>query len=244
LDLLGTLAGTWADGTRPKDLYASTVSKAPARWLPTLVEGLGSADKRVQNGCAELCSMLSADAPSLVYAHAERFREQLRAKEPVVRWEGACTLGNLAHVDERGVVVACVPALTAQLAHESIVLQGHSVRALSKVAAAHPSEAPGILEAFVHAEKHFAGSRVGYLVEAMEVFAATAALQALHPRVERFVRRHLTSPAASVAKKAARVMRLLGRVTHVARVTPAAMRKKPSALEARAKAKRARAKRA
>jgi hypothetical protein len=244
LDLLGTLAGTWGDGTRPKDLYASTVAKAPARWLPALVEGLGSSDKRVQNGCAELFSLLSADAPALVYAHVERFRERLAAKEPVVRWEAACTLGNLAEVDARGVVVACIPALEAQLAHESIVLQGHSVRALGKVAAAHPSEAPGILEALVHAEKHFAGSRVGYLVEAMEAFAGAPTLHALHPHVERFVRRHLASPAASVAKKAARVMRLLGRVTRGARVSPGAARKKPNALEARAKAKRARAKRA
>jgi hypothetical protein len=241
LDLLATLAGTWGDGTRPKDLYASTVAKAPTRWVPTLVEGLGADDKRVQNGCAELFSLLSADAPEVVYAHAERFRERLAAREPVVRWEAACTLGNLAAVDARGVVVGCVPALTAQLAHESIVLQGHSVRALGKVAAANPSEAPGILEALVHAEKHFAGSRVGYLVEAMEAFATTSALEALHPRVERFVRRHLASPAASVAKKAARVMRLLGRAP---RVAPAAARKKPSALEARAKAKRAKAKRA
>ncbi len=238
MDLLGTLAGTWGDGTRPKDLYASTVAKAPARWVPTLVQGLGSSDKRVQNGCAELLSLLSADAPALVYAHAERLRDRLAAQEPVVRWEAACTLGNLAHVDDRGVVVACIPALAAQLAHESIVLQGHSVRALGKIAAAHPGEAPGILEALVHAEKHFAGSRVGYLVEAMEVFAATTALQALHAPVERFVRRHLASPAASVAKKAARVMRLLGRAA------PKATRKKPSALEARAKAKRARVKRA
>ena len=53
-----TLAGKWEDGTRPKDLYAEHVSKRPKTYLKQLLAGLSAGERRVENGCAELCSLL------------------------------------------------------------------------------------------------------------------------------------------------------------------------------------------
>ncbi len=94
LDLQKVLEGKWEDGTRPKDLFERHVSKDPARYVADIVGGLSSAERRVQNGCAELSSLVSGADPALLAPHVDLFIANLDAKEAVLRWEAACTLGN------------------------------------------------------------------------------------------------------------------------------------------------------
>jgi hypothetical protein len=101
-DLLRLLEGKWEAGTRPADLYARYVAKRPASYVEMILAGLASKHKRVQGGCAELASRLSADHPTVLYPHLELFLRSLEAKAPILRWEAACTLGNLAAVDDDG----------------------------------------------------------------------------------------------------------------------------------------------
>jgi hypothetical protein len=207
VDILSTLEGKWEDGTRPKDLYALHVSKAPKAYVATLIEGLGSKARRVQGGCAELCSLLSADHPELLAEHAGLFLANLTAKEPILRWEAACTVGNLAATAQAGRIAAHLDALIDNLRHESIVLQGHSARALGKVAKVNPKLAPKILEALFDAAPHFPGTRVGYLVEAAESFTA---IPAMAKRIRELVTPYSTSELKPVATKARRVLKKLG----------------------------------
>ena len=69
VDILGILSGKWEDGTRPKDIYKLYVSKEPADYVMAIVEGLSSAERRVQNGSAEVASYLSETNPEMLYPH-------------------------------------------------------------------------------------------------------------------------------------------------------------------------------
>jgi hypothetical protein len=165
--ILELLDGKWVDGTRPKDLFAAHVSRSPAAYVADIVAGLSGDDRKVQGGCAELASLLSEAHPELLYPHVDLFARNLGAKEPVLRWEAACTLGNLARVDARGVMRDATSVLVRLLRDKGIVLRGHAVRALAKIALAFPEEAARIQAALIEASGEFPGSRVGYVVEAM-----------------------------------------------------------------------------
>ncbi len=206
-DLLTALDGKWDSGNRPAELFARHVSKHPARYLDAILEGLEQTKKKkVQNGCAELASLVSQAAPELLRPHLSRFARQLRADEPVLRWEAACTLGNLATVDREGALGRLVPQLADALAHQSIVLQGHAARALAKIARAEPKQAPRIFEALSGSSHFFPGTRAGYLVEAMEAFQAD---EALRTRAIAFVEGFTSSGHPPVARKAKKALRQL-----------------------------------
>ena len=198
------LAGKWEDGTRRADLFASRVSREPERYLPELLAGLASRERRVQGVSAELCSPLSAASPQHLAPHAALFLANLEAKAPILRWEAACTVGNLAAVAD---VRAALEPLASNLDDKSIVLQGHSVRALAKLARAHPPFAARILDALLASELRFPGKRVGFLVEAMEAFDTPPALAA---QARAFAERHRASTVTSVAQKARRALKKLG----------------------------------
>lgn len=205
-NLLSILDGPWEDGTRPADLYEQRVARRPADHVSVVLEGLASKKKRVQGGCAEIASRLSADHPELLYPHLDHFVGNLRAKEPILRWEAVCTIGNLAGVDDKKLIAEHVDDIAAMLAHKSIVLQGHAVRALAKIAASNPKRAKGILAALTGATRYFPGSRVGYIVEAMEQFAQYPALAA---SVRTFLAPYADSESAPVARKAKKALKRL-----------------------------------
>ncbi len=207
VDIQKALDGKWEDGSRPKDLFERHVARDPAAFVAAIVAGLSSGQRKVQNGCAELASLVSAADPSLLVPHVDLFVANLGAKEAVLRWEAACTLGNLASADQSGRVLGALAQLQAALGHESIVLQGHAVRALTKIALASPESAPGVLDALTRAGPRFPGTRVGYLVEAMESFAAFPALAA---KARAFAGKYEESDLRPVASKAKRALKKLG----------------------------------
>lgn len=204
--ILDMLNGVWEDGTRPKDLYATRIKTAPATYLADILSGLRGENRKVQGGCAELASLLSEDHPDLLYPHVDLFRENLAAKEPILRWEAVCTLGNLARVDERKVTRDSVEEIADLLRDKSIVLQGHGARALSKVAQAFPERGAVVLKALVDAADAFPGNRVGYVVEAMSAFAGDAALAM---KAREFVKPYADSEIKAVASKAKKALKAL-----------------------------------
>jgi hypothetical protein len=206
-DLFEILAGKWEDGTRPKDLYAQRMAKRPSAYVDQILHGLSSKQRRVQGGCAELASLLSAQRPDLLYPHFDCFARNLDAKAPIARWEAACCLGNFAPVDKTGQTLAHIEKLISFVHSDSIVLQGHAARALGKIAAAHSNEAERVLAALLNAQPAFAGNRIGVLVEALEPFVA---LDALHEQVRGFVEPLCCSDIKSVASKARRLRKKLG----------------------------------
>lgn len=205
-DLHDILRGKWEDGTRPKDLYAQRIAKHPASHVESIVLGLRAGNRRVENGCAELASLISAQTPELLYPHLARFVDNLASKEAVLRWEAACTIGNLAAVDSEGAIPAQIPSLTRFLSDKSIVLQGHSIRALVKIARVNPKRASAILTAILDAREHFPGNRVGHVIEAMESFAGDSRFAR---KVREAVAPHVESEIKSVAAKARKVVKKL-----------------------------------
>ncbi|MHA1904077.1 MAG: hypothetical protein ACXADL_10455 [Candidatus Thorarchaeota archaeon] len=200
------LRGKWGDGTRPRDLYAIHISSDPSQYLKVIVKGLSSDERRIQSGCAEIASLLSEDKPEVLYPNVDVFIENLSARPPVLRWEAVCTLGNLIRVDTKNKIPQVIDKIMSFLADSSIVLQGHSVRALAKIARARPELASEILDNFVSSEKLFPRGRVGFLVEAMAAFAGNKELES---KVRDFVEIHVVSDYNSVSRKARRVLKLL-----------------------------------
>jgi hypothetical protein len=206
INLLAVLDRKWEDGTRPKDLFAAHVAPDPAAYVPDLVAGLDAKSARVRNGCAELCSLLAESRPELLYPHLAKFQARLDSRDKAVRWEAVCTTGSLAAVDRAGLTRASVAPIGRHLADESIVLQGHAVRALSKLAKAFPDLAPVILRQLIAAELRFPGTRVGYLVEAMAAFDGEPALRA---RAAKFLEGFVESDLGPVRTKARRSLKVL-----------------------------------
>ncbi len=206
VDIHRVLAGKWDDGTRPKDLYTVHISEKPSVYLNDVIQGLESEERRVQSGCAELASLLSEDVPDLLYPHVEMFISNLEAKAPVLRWEAVCTLGNISSVDTLEKTPKLIQRFTEFLSDESIVLQGHSVRALTKIAKAFPETSSDIFEALLSHTEYFPGNRIGFIVEAMEPFSGNPQFAA---RVKRFVEPFLESGIKSVVKRARKVMKSL-----------------------------------
>jgi hypothetical protein len=128
------LEGKWMDGTRPKDLYKIYVSENPNNYVNHLLDGLNSNIGKVYNGCAELLSLLSEDHPEILFPYIGIFINGLCSKSAVVRWESVCTLGNLAYVDSENKTFEILPRLYPFLKEKSIVLQGHTVNAITKIA--------------------------------------------------------------------------------------------------------------
>jgi hypothetical protein len=204
--LLEVLDGKWEDGTRPKDLFEAFVAKDPAGYVGDIVAGLQGDKAKVRNGCAELASLLSEHEPKLLYPKLALFAANLGAKEPVLRWEAVCTIGNLVAADAKGATRASLEPIARFLHDKSIVLQGHAVRALAKMARAFPELAPGILKSLVAAADRFPGTRVGYVVEAMAAFAAN---DELRQAAERFVTPYAASELKPVATKARKALKAL-----------------------------------
>ena len=191
-EVLTLLAGKWSEGTRPKDLFVQRVARAPERHLAALLEGLTTGAPRVQNGCAELLSLIAEARPELLLPHFAALTANLDAKSPVLRWEAVCQLGWMAR-QAPDAAARLVPKLIPLLAHESVVLQGHAVRALARIGLAKPSRAPAILEALFAAIRHFPDNGAGFLVEAAGMLLAVPGLAA---QVEARVRPLAKSPVA------------------------------------------------
>ena len=207
-DIHEILRGKWGDGTRPRDLYTLHISKNTSLYLKDIVEGLSSNERRVQSGCAEIASRLSEEKPEILYPHVDVFLENLNARPPVLRWEAVCTLGNLIRVDKEHKIPQEIDKIMNFLADSSIVLQGHSVRALAKIARVRTELASEILDSLVFSEKLFPKGRVGFLVEAMAAFVGNKELES---KVRDFVEIHVASDYNSVSRKARRVLKLLGK---------------------------------
>ncbi len=205
VDVVGKLSGKWRDGARPRDLYEGIISKSPREYLPILIKGFRSSERRVQSGCAERLTSLSEERPELVYAHVDLFIEGLDAPQRVVRWESVATLGNLALVDSRGLVSRQVDRILANL-DSGAVLQGHSVRALSKIAKANPEMADSILRRLLSSAELFPANRMGFLIESIEGFLTDPDRIRL---IEDFVEPHSHSEIRAVAQKARRVLKLI-----------------------------------
>jgi hypothetical protein len=204
-DIFELLDGKWEDGTRPKDMYELYISKNPEEYVEKIIKGLQSDTRKVQSGCAELASLLSEHNPELLYSHIDLFLKNLDAKAPVLRWEAVCTLGNLASVDNKKIIPKHLNKIAAHLAVKSIVLQGHTVRALTKIAKENPRIAKKILDLLLASRKLFPGNKIGFLVEAMGSFMSN---KTLAPIAGKFAKVYVKSEIKSVAKKAKSVLRL------------------------------------
>lgn len=205
-NILELLDGKWTDGTRPNDIYNLYVSKNPVDYVKTIIGGLNSEQRKVQSGCAELESLLSEHRPELLYPHIELFFSNLEAKAPVLRWEAVCTLGNLASVDKNELIPAYIDQIALFLSEKSIVLQGHSVRALSKIAKAFPDEAKKIFDNILKSAEFFPGNRIGFVIEAMEPFLVD---EELKTKARKFVEPYAESTIKVVARKAKKILKMI-----------------------------------
>ena len=206
IDILRILSGKWEDGTRPKDLFAAYVALAPEVYVQQIINGLGSKEKRIKAGAAELASLLAELRPDLLYPHVDMFIDSLGSKENLQRWEAVCTLGFLAGDDSEQKISARIDTIVAFLRSKSIVLQGHALRALSRIAVAFPSEGRRIFSAMAAAKDAFPGNKIGFVIEAMAVMAP---LPGLSGWIRQFVSPYAHSDVSVVARKAKKALSVL-----------------------------------
>ena len=205
-ELHSILSGKWEDGTRPKDIYDRCIRTTPGTYVDNIIDGLSCGDRRIENGCSELASLMSAEYPELLYPHVSLFIANINAKEKMIRWEAVCTLGHLAAVDDARLIVPFIPRIIVHLRDKSIVLAGHALATLSKMALAYPDRARDIFSALIEAADAFPGNRIGFVIEAM---GPLIALESLNAAIEKFVFPYTKSPVKVVARKATKVLKNL-----------------------------------
>ena len=208
IDLVEALSGKWDDGTRPADLYSGHVALDPVYYAPFIVAGLSCEDRRVQNGCAELASLLAEEHPELLLEHLSLFESNLSNPAKAIRWEAVCTLGHLSSAATPSAQDGWVTAIIPFLRDKSIVLQGHALRSLARIGAAHGEYAPRVFDAITGAADAFPRNRLGFVAEAIEILADA-------PEVRESARAFLepltTSSVSVVARKAKRALKSLSR---------------------------------
>lgn len=207
MNLHEVLRGKWTDGTRPKDLYRLYVAEEPEKYLDQLLSGLDSDEKRVQSGSAELVAILSENKPELLAPYISKFIDNLDAKEPVLRWEASCTLGNLAVVDDEKQIPAVLDRMYSNLEHKSIVLANHTAQALTKIAAQNPDRAEEIVDKLIEKAPMFKKNTVGFIIEALTRLKDNDRVK---PKIVAFIEPYLESEINVVAKKAKRSLKKLG----------------------------------
>ena len=151
---------------------------------------MDSPNRKIQSGCSELASLLSEDRSELLYPHLQLFLDNLGAKKPVLRWEAVCTLGNLASEDVEGKILGYIDVMRPFLKDKSIVLQGHTVRTLAKIAKSFPGNSGDILETLISVKDHFSKNRVGFIIDVMIYFKD---YEELKPKIREFVEPYLES---------------------------------------------------
>jgi hypothetical protein len=210
IDIQKQLDGKWEDGARPRDLFEMHLSSNPKPYVEQIMDGLTNGNRRVKNGSAELASLLAEQRPDLVYPYIDLFIENLGTRENLVRWEAVCTLGFLARSDSGKKIPPHLDALISLLSNKSIVLQGHALRALAKIAVAFPEEGKRIFDAMETSKTAFPGNKIGFVIEAM---AAMAPLLELTHSLRDFVAGYQESDIKVVARKAKKALKILGEGT-------------------------------
>ncbi|MBN2529663.1 MAG: hypothetical protein JXR76_24955 [Deltaproteobacteria bacterium] len=207
VDIYHLLKGTWDDGTRPKDIFASIVRDHSKAYVSEIIAGISCGESKIENGCAELASLVSEKFPEQVYPHVKVFIDNIDERQKkVLRWEAVCVLGSLARVDKGGIIVPVIPKIKMHLRDKSIVLAGHAVRALSKMAVAYPDHTMDIFNALTTAADAFPGNKIGFVIEAM---APIIELNRINDEIRSFVQPYAQSPVKVVARKTAKVLRML-----------------------------------
>ena len=208
IDLAQALAGKWEDGTRPADIFREHVAPDPAPYVAAIIDGLVSGNRRVQNGCAELASLLAEKHPELLLGHVDLFEQNLASPEKVIRWEAVCATGYLASKVPESRAASWVPTLIPYLRADSIVLQGHTLRALARIGATCASESKAVFDALDGATDAFPGNRLGFVAEAMAILGQSVGVR---QDVRRFLERLTGSGIRIVARKATKALRQLPR---------------------------------
>jgi hypothetical protein len=87
--------------------------------------------------------------------YLELFVNNLDAKASILRLKTVSTLGNLTSVDKNNLAPAYIGNVSSFLSDKSIVLQGHVLQPLSKIAEGFPDKAPKILDKLLNSTEHF-----------------------------------------------------------------------------------------
>ena len=200
------LSGKWEDGTRPKDIYTEYISENRREYLPVIIDGLGHGDKRVQNGCSELASLIAIDEPKLIYPYLDLFIEKLDAKAPVQRWEAVNVIGLLAKVDTENSIPEYIPLIIPFLEEKSIVLANYAAQSLSMIAKEYPESAENIFDTLIAKSPLFTDNKIGFIIEYMTYFMG---YESLRPRIRNFVEPYTRSEIGVVKRKARKTVKEL-----------------------------------
>lgn len=85
------------------------------------------------------------------------------------------------------------------LADKSIVLQGRTIKALSKIAKQDSDHVPFIFQSLIQSAGYLPGNRIGFLIEFMEYFKDD---QNLNKPAQKFVQQCIDNELNVVARKA------------------------------------------
>jgi hypothetical protein len=189
------------------DIYPKLITEEilqnPSK-VDDIITGLISGNKKIRASCAEIASIVSEDHPGIMYPYVDIFIKNLNSNIPKLRIYAASTLGNLAEVDTNGKITKQIKVLAMYMTTDSRSLQNNSVRALGKIAHAHPKEAERIFNLFISHNKYFPNNKINILLDNMEYFSENAELR---EDARRFIEAYTYGRSKSVQRKAQNVLR-------------------------------------
>jgi len=166
--------------------------------------GLLSDSTRTRSSYAEIASIISEEHPGKLYPHADIFVECLNSSIPEVRCFAASILGNLASVDQAGIITDQIKLIARDLSNDRESIQASTVQTLSKIAHANPEEAERIFNLLISHKKYFPKERIRVLLQNLEHFSDN---KELREDARRFLEYYADNGSKPVQNKALEVLR-------------------------------------
>jgi len=121
----------------PSEKVAEKVIKEPD-FIPDLLEGITSRNKRVKNRSIKILRTISSKKPELLYYHWDMFLSLMRGDDTILKWNAIDIIANLTPVDSQSKFDKIFDEYYDMIDDTTMITAAHVVDNSGKIALAKP----------------------------------------------------------------------------------------------------------
>jgi len=172
MSLVKQLSSQAGDRTEQSNLRVAEQCLIEPRFIGEIVESLTQKDAALVGDCAEVLTMIAAEAPNLVAPHAQALVVLLGHKNTRVRWEAMHALALTATLIPE-VLVPLLPRLEETILNDtSVIVRDYAVDAAGNVALTNVSAARTAYPILVHSLSAWEGKHAAHALNGLRHVAS------------------------------------------------------------------------
>ncbi|OQA23568.1 MAG: hypothetical protein BWY63_00123 [Chloroflexi bacterium ADurb.Bin360] len=172
MSLVKQLSSQAGDRTEQSNLRVAEQCLIEPRFIGEIVESLTQKDAALVGDCAEVLTMIAAEAPNLVAPHAQALVVLLGHKNTRVRWEAMHALALTATLIPE-VLVPLLPRLEETILNDtSVIVRDYAVDAAGNVALTNVSAARTAYPILVHSLSAWEGKHASHALNGLRHVAS------------------------------------------------------------------------